>query len=201
MFKKSTLDFKSAGVLTSLVADYLNKDEKLKSFYGYFPDVDGFEQLLKSRPYEDFNRETLSTILTKQSLVVANTSEISQKNILKLKKQNVFTVTTGHQLCLFTGPLYFIYKIISTLNLAEDLKKKFPEKDFVPVYWMASEDHDFEEVNNFNSLGKTLVWKSPQAGAVGDFKTEELKKLFPLVQELFGRSENANYLIELFEQA
>ncbi|WP_317898617.1 bacillithiol biosynthesis cysteine-adding enzyme BshC [Aurantibacillus circumpalustris] len=201
MFKKTTLDFKSAGVLSSLVFDYLNKEEKLKSFYTAFPDINGFEKILKSNPYANFNREILFTALSKQSQVVANTSEISQSNISKLKNKNTFTVTTGHQLCLFTGPLYFIYKIISTLNIAESLKKKFPEQDFVPVYWMASEDHDFEEVNNFNALGKTIVWKSSQTGAVGDFKTEELKKLFPSIQELFGRSENANYLVDLFEKA
>jgi len=201
MFKKTNLNFKSAGVLSSLVLNYLNKDEKLKPFYGFFPDENGFSELLKSKPYKDFDRTLLSEILMEQSALVGNSSELSTANIQKLKNPNAFTVTTGHQLCLFTGPLYFIYKILSTINLAESLKKKFPSYEFIPVYWMASEDHDFEEINNFNALGKTITWKSSQGGAVGDFKTEELKKLFPEIQELFGRSENANDLISLFENA
>ena len=48
---------------------------------------------------------------------------------------------------LFTGPLYFLYKIISTINLCKELQKKYPENNFVPIYWMATEDHDFEEIN------------------------------------------------------
>jgi bacillithiol biosynthesis cysteine-adding enzyme BshC len=201
MFKKTTIGLKSSGVLSSLVLDYVNKHEKLKSFYNFSPDEQGFEQLLNSKPYEDFDREELSKILLLQSSSVSNNSEDSLANIRVLKNKNTFTVTTGHQLCLFTGPLYFIYKIFSTINLSENLKKKFPGFDFVPVYWMASEDHDFEEVNHFSAFGKTITWKSQQTGAVGDFKTGELRTIFPAVQELFGRSENADHLISLFENA
>ena len=67
-----------------------------------------------------------------------------------LANKNTFTVTTGHQLNLFTGPLYFLYKIVSAINLAARLKKEFPKDNFVPVYWMATEDHDFEEIQYFN---------------------------------------------------
>jgi len=201
MFKKTTVDFKEAGVLNTIVLDYLNKNDALRSFYDFFPDEKGFAQLLAKKPYQDFNRDILTTRLKEQSRLVANTSEASLANIARLSDKNVFTVTTGHQLCLFTGPLYFVYKIFSTINLAEGLKKKFPAYDFVPVYWMASEDHDFEEVNNFNVSGKTITWKSGQNGAVGDFKTEELKNIFPSIQDLFGRSENAEYLLSLFENA
>lgn len=84
-------------------------------------------------------------------------SKVSKKtaeNIALLKAKNTFTVTTGHQLNLFTGPLYFLYKIISTINLAEELSAKFADKNVVPVYWMATEDHDFEEINYFNFEGK-----------------------------------------------
>lgn len=201
MFKKNNIDYKHSGVLNTLVYDYLTKNQKLNSFYSYFPDKQGFEQLLKTDPYNTFDRHELSDILHQQSLLVTNGTEAATNNIVKLKQPNTYTVTTGHQLCLFTGPLYFIYKIFSTINLAEKLKEQFPSYDFVPVYWMASEDHDFEEVNNFNALGKTISWKSGQQGAVGDFNTTELRQLFPQVQELFGRSENADFLTSLFEKA
>lgn len=201
MFKKTTLDFKTSGALNKLVADYIHKKENLKPFYGFFPDEAGFAQLLKTPPYADFDRGPLSKILDEQARQVKNTSEASFINIQKLSQKNTFTVTTGHQLCLFTGPLYFIYKILSAINLAERLKTRFPDLDFVPVYWMASEDHDFEEINHFHSSGKTIRWKSSQTGGVGNFKTDELKKLLPQIQELFGRSENADYLSALFEDA
>lgn len=201
MFTAKTIPYKTSGVLNSLVRGYMNKNETLKSFYAFFPDKNGFNELLNSKPYANFNRQALSDILLKQSEAVKNTSENSLQNIELLKKENTFTVTTGHQLCLFTGPLYFIYKIISTINLAEALKKEFPAYDFVPVYWAASEDHDFEEINHFNVFGKKLEWKSEQGGAVGNFKTKELEVLLPALEKALGKSENSGYLISLFKTA
>ncbi|MES2680709.1 MAG: bacillithiol biosynthesis cysteine-adding enzyme BshC [Bacteroidota bacterium] len=201
MFKTTFLDFKNSGTLNPLVLDYLEKNDKVRPFYNFFPDLEGFSNLLKNKPYTNFDRLTLSDILLKQSAEVKNTSEPSLANIALIKNKNVFTITTGHQLCLFTGPLYFIYKIFSAINLAENLKKEFPDFDFVPVYWMASEDHDFEEISNFTSKGKTVIWESEQKGAVGDFKTAELKKILPQLREALGISENANYLFTLFENA
>lgn len=201
MLKKTTLGFKSTGVLNTLVLDYLSKHEALTPFYNFYPDEAGFKQLIQQDPYKDFNHSHLSVTLLQQSRLVENTSEHTLENIQRLAQKNTFTVTTGHQLCLFTGPLYFIYKIFSTINLAERLKRSFPAYDFVPVYWMASEDHDFEEVNHFHALGRTLRWNSGQGGAVGSFKTAELKSLYPALQELLGRSEHADYLLGLFERA
>jgi bacillithiol biosynthesis cysteine-adding enzyme BshC len=201
MFKTSQVDFKSAGTLNKLVSDYLKKNSDLRTFFGFFPDKQGFSELLKTKPYNDFDRSRLSEILLRQSDLVKNTTSQSRENILKFKNKNTYSVTTGHQLCLFTGPLYFIYKIFSAINLAESLKKEFPDYDFVPVYWMASEDHDFEEIRSFNSNGKKVQWESNQQGAVGDFKTEELKKNLPELREVFGISENANFLFKLFETA
>lgn len=201
MFKQHNIDFKSSGVLNTLVVEYLSKNPKLRPFYSYSPDKEGFSQLLKTDLFKQLDRKQLSDILHAQSLLVNNGSEASLFNIQKLNRPNTYTVTTGHQLCLFTGPLYFIYKIFSTINLAEKLKREFPDFDFVPVYWMASEDHDFEEVNHFNAFGKTITWKSEQSGAVGDFKTDELQNILPQIQALLGRSENSDFLITLFENA
>lgn len=201
MFKTERIDLKRSGAINSLVLDYLNKKETLRSFYANYPDKNGFADLLKTNLYPSLDRNLLSEIALKQSNLVANTSQATIKKIESLKQKNTYTVTTGHQLCLFTGPLYFIYKIISTINLSEELKKEFPEHDFVPAYWMATEDHDFEEVNHFNVFGKTFKWESKQTGAVGDFKTDELKDLFVLIKESLGTIENANRLSSLFEKA
>lgn len=201
MFKTETIDLKKSGAINALVLDYLDNKESLKSFYSHYPDKKGFSEILKTSLYPKLDRNLLSEIAFKQSKLVNNTSSISLQKIESIKQKNVFTVTTGHQLCLFTGPLYFIYKIFSTLNLAEELKKEFLDFDFVPVYWMASEDHDFEEVNHFNVFGKTFKWESQQAGAVGDFKTNELKELSSALKENYGATENADYLSSLFEKA
>lgn len=201
MFTLKGISFNEAGLLSPLVLKYLEKDESLTSFYQYFPDIKGFENFLSQKPYSHFNRKQLFEIVNKQSKCVANTSARSTENIHKLQESSSYTVTTGHQLCLFTGPLYFIYKIFSTINLAEQLKIKFPDSEFVPVYWMASEDHDFEEVSSFNVFGKTVKWQSSQTGAVGSFKTQELVQQLAELKEILGESGEAKKLSNLFEKA
>ena len=143
MLQASNISFAESKALNPLVFDYIERKNELKQFYSYFPDKNGFSEILKSNLYSDFKRDKLSEILINQSALVKNSNDSSKRNIELLKNKNTYTVTTGHQLCLFTGPLYFIYKLFSVINLAEDLKKDFPQFDFVPVYWMASEDHDF----------------------------------------------------------
>src|ERR1019366_3566764 len=96
----------------------------------------------------------------------------------------------------------FIYKIIPTFNLAQILKKKYPEYNFVPVYWMASEDHDFEEIKNINLYGKKIIWDNPEAkGAVGKLKVATLNLMLDELKQILGDSENAKELIQLFSDA
>jgi bacillithiol biosynthesis cysteine-adding enzyme BshC len=201
MFSKETIDLKRSGAINPLVLDYLEKKETLKQFYSHYPDKKGFSEILNTNLFSTLDRNLLSEIALKQSKLVNNTSAFTLNKIESLKQKNVFTVTTGHQLCLFTGPSYFIYKLFSTINLAEELKKEFPDFDFVPVYWMASEDHDLEEVNHFNVFSKTYKWESLATGAVGDIKTADLKELYTVINENFGATENATYLSSLFEKS
>ncbi|MDX2173577.1 MAG: bacillithiol biosynthesis cysteine-adding enzyme BshC [Bacteroidota bacterium] len=200
-FNTLPIDFKISKTLNQLVADYINQDSKLKPFYSNYPDSNGFKEIIKTVANQSIDRVILVEELDRQHKSVSNTSITTLNNIQLLKNKNCYTVTTGHQLCLFTGPLYFIYKIFSTINLAEELKNQFPENDFVPIYWMASEDHDFEEVNHFNVFGKTITWESKQTGAVGDFKTKELETLVTQLKEIFGETENGRYLFKLFSEA
>lgn len=188
-------------LLNSLVFDYLSGKKKLNDFYDFFPDKEGFGNALSAIQMEKYNRALLVEVLNEQSKRVKNASDPSNKNIQLLLKENTFTITTGHQLCLFTGPLYFIYKIISIINLCEKLKTEFPETNFVPVYWMASEDHDFEEVNHLNAYGKKIEWNSSEKGAVGSFKTEGLSEVKTKLQEVLGKGDNAGFLVNLFENA
>ncbi len=83
----------------------------------------------------------------------------------------------------FTGPLYFIYKIITVINACKQLKTAYPDHTFVPVYWMASEDHDFDEIKYFRLYGKKYTWETDQQGAVGRFSTRDLA---PLLKEVPG---------------
>jgi bacillithiol biosynthesis cysteine-adding enzyme BshC len=188
---------------SKLFLDYVNQDKNIVSFYKYEPIIDSFPQAIKDISSQKFNRKLLVEVIAEQDKAskVSQTFEASTANRQLLLEEKTFTVCTGHQLCLFTGPLYFIYKIISTINLAEALKKKYPANNFVPVYWMASEDHDFDEVNHVNIFGKKIEWKNKQGGALGKYRNTEIEKLIEELKPILGDSNNAKELIELFQNA
>jgi bacillithiol biosynthesis cysteine-adding enzyme BshC len=116
-------------------------------------------------------------VLQKQYKNVQTTDAV-KKNTAALSSARTFTVTTGHQLNIFTGPLYFIYKIITVINTCKQLQQAYPDDHFVPVYWMASEDHDFAEISYFHLYGKKYTWQTDEQGAVGRFNPKSLENLF-----------------------
>jgi len=199
---KHTLPYKETGYFSQLMCDYVSQKEALQSFSGFFPSLENFKQQIaaKEKSFPANQRK----ILTKQLMLQYQNLRISQatlSNIDLLKESSTFTITTGHQLNLFTGPLYFLYKIFSVINLSEELKEKYPKSNFVPVYWMATEDHDFEEINYFNLFGKKVAWNRSSNGAVGELSTEGLDLVLASLEKKFGTTENAKKLISLFSEA
>ncbi len=199
------IPFKETGYFSKLICDYLDQKQKIKGFYGNFSDLNSFKSqmdLKKSFPVE--NRRVLHSSLKKQYQKIHKPTTPDSKsleNIDLLLKENTFTITTGHQLCLFTGPLYFIYKIVSAVNLCEKLKSQYPDKNFVPVYWMASEDHDFAEINHINFRGGRISWNEDVEGPVGRQETASLKSIIEELKENLGLGKNALKISENLENA
>jgi bacillithiol synthase len=200
MFLKSSIELNRAGSAGQLVLDYLSGRKELSHFFSFPPTAKGFSSFLGQNPYGDLDRSLLANVLEQQASLVKNTSKESRANITLLRDKKTFSVTTGHQLCLFTGPLYFIYKIATTIALARELKKKHPAHHFVPVYWMATEDHDFEEVNHFYVNGRKLTWHTEERGAVGHFSTTGLNQVLTELDELIGKTEHGDELVRLFRE-
>ncbi len=201
LFTNQHFSIKNTKLFSKLFEDYLHQDEKVKPFYKYHIGKKDFESYLNEQDFSYVNRTILVESLLNQSKLVSNTNQKTISAINLLANENTLTITTGHQLCLFTGPLYFIYKIISTINLCKTLSKEFPSKNVVPVYWMASEDHDFEEINHVHVFGKKVVWNANEKGSVGNFKTESLKDVIIELKNILGENENTTNLIQLFEDA
>ena len=195
----TSIPFRETNYFSSMICDYLEEHIDLKPFYNRFPALDNFGAQIEEKKLSEADRAVLVNTLQKQYKAL-NTSEVTTNNIVLLRQQNTFTITTGHQLNLFTGPLYFLYKILSTINLCEELSAKHPEHNFVPIYWMATEDHDFEEINYFNFKGDKIKWDRTFGGAVGELSTEGLKDVFDEFSEKLGPGKNASYLRELFKQ-
>lgn len=206
MMDKKTIPYKNTGYFSKTMCDYLDQSQSLQPFYHRFPSIKNFKEQIqeKSAHFNAATRAVLSEQLQAQYKGIA-ASEATQKNIESLKNDTTYTVTTGHQLNLFTGPLYFLYKIISVINLSEMLEKAYPAYHFVPVYWMATEDHDFEEINYFNFQGKKITWDRDSGGAVGELTTEGLQQVFiefeKQLHQDFGFTTNAKHLLKLFKNA
>ena len=196
------ISYQNSGYFTPMMNDYLNQESGLQSFYNRFPTIENFENQIKEKQqnFNTNNREILVSVLNNQYDNIS-ISELTKNNIALLSKENTFTITTGHQLNLFTGPLYFLYKIISTIKLTQQLKKKYPTYNFVPIYWMATEDHDFEEINYFNFKGKKFKWNKESTGPVGRLTTEGLQELIAVFEKELGSGSNAIEIKKLFESA
>ncbi len=196
------ISYQDSGYFIPLMNDYLNQNPAISSLYHRFPTLENFEAQCKEKQahFTDTHREVLVSALKKQYASVETTSE-SAHNIDALLQPNTFTVTTGHQLNLFTGPLYFLYKIISTINLTKELKAKYQDRHFVPIYWMATEDHDFDEINYFNYKGKKLRWNVESSGPVGRHSTQGFEEILKVFEKEIGNSTNAKFIKNLFEDS
>jgi bacillithiol biosynthesis cysteine-adding enzyme BshC len=150
--------------------DYTQRKEKLNEFYHYFPTPENLFKIAqeKSAAYPQASRDRLQKVLLEQYSSIKLSPTIKH-SIELLGDKKTFTVTTGHQLNIFTGPLYFILKIVTVVNTCKQLKLRYPDHNFIPVYWMASEDHDYEEIKSFRLYEKTYTWETTQKGAVGRF--------------------------------
>lgn len=200
------IPYRETGFFSALIGDYLDQKSSLHSFYHRFPKLEEFAAQIKEKA-EHFSleqRSTLSKALREQYKDIQAEGELSTltaANLQALVQENTFTVTTGHQLNLFTGPLYFIYKIISTINLAEQLSAAYPDKHFVPIYWMASEDHDFEEINFINLYGGKLRWQSSTGGAVGRMPNYGMGKVIDELEEHLAGGSKAKEWVDLLRKA
>lgn len=195
--KITKIDYAATGAFSQTVTDYLSRSEKLQPFYNRFPDLNAFKAQLEEKDLSQEQRQVLHQALKEQYASIAEINSKVQQNLDLLLQPNTYTITTGHQLNIFTGPLYFVYKIITAINTCRQLQEKYPDYNFVPVYWMATEDHDFAEINHFNLFGKKYSWETDQKGAVGRFSTdglekvlEELPEQYPVFEAAYRNSKN-----------
>jgi bacillithiol biosynthesis cysteine-adding enzyme BshC len=207
-FKANSITYRSTGLFTALINDYIEAKGTAQSFVNYAANKEGYKKAIEQRASFPTNRKVLVEVLQNQytqlakDINVANVQNKNNNNALNnslntkeafalvnvnvnlLLKENTFTVTTAHQPNIFTGPLYFFYKILHTIQLAAELKKQFPQDNFVPVYYMGSEDADLQEVGSYNLAGEAYQWNTKQKGAIGRMKVDD--ELIKLLQNLEG---------------
>jgi bacillithiol synthase len=133
----------------NLFLDYVYEFENVTEFYSN--DFRNKENYLKIFKNVAENRSDLSPaiseILTKQYSQL-NPSNLTQQNIKKLSEKKTLTIVTGQQLGIVGGPLYTFYKIITAVKLSRFLSERYDDYNFVPVFWLEADDHDFNEVRS-----------------------------------------------------
>lgn len=197
-----TTDFKfeQTGFFSPLIKDYVASAESLKPFLSFEYSWKGIQNAIEQRNNFAINREGLPSIIAAQYDGI-NIPASVQTNIDKLLNQQTYCVVTAHQLSIFGGPLYYVIKIANAIRFCRELKIRYPEKDFVPVYWVGSEDHDFEEVNHIRLFGNKISWENQQGGAVGRYSTSQIQEALNAVKEILGSSVFADELMDLLSKA
>src|SRR6185503_13561112 len=175
------LSYRQTGYFSKTITDYLDSVRALVPFYEHPVTPDGIRASLEAREKAPVDRKTLVGTLKEQYQAVEAAPAVTA-NIDRLLDENTFTVCTAHQPAIFTGPLYFIYKIVHAIKLAERLNKDLPGHYFVPVFFMGSEDADLEELGNIHINGEKLGWTTKQTGAVGRMNTKGLEKIIDRVE-------------------
>jgi bacillithiol biosynthesis cysteine-adding enzyme BshC len=184
MFAAQHIPYRQTAAFSKIVLNYLDEAQALQPFYSFYPHLEGIKSAIEKKEKQRLDRPLLVKALQQQYAAI-KTTEAVQQNIQALSSANTFTICTAHQPNLFTGPLYFIYKILHVIKLAIYLKEQLPAYHFVPVYYMGSEDADFAELNHTYVNGKRIEWTKEQSGSVGRMMVD--KTLIQLIDELEGQ--------------
>jgi len=194
------LDAKQFGRFSQLIEDYLSQKKEAKDFYNLFPNEENLIAQTRRKLEQYTNRDKVSEII-KAQLSNLELQPKQTENLEKFALPNSVTVTTGHQLNLLTGPLYFFYKILQTIKCCEELNARRPEFNFIPVFWMATEDHDFAEINHFHYKNHKISWNQNAKGAVGRLNLNGIEPVFAEFEKILPPSTNTDALKNLIQNS
>jgi bacillithiol biosynthesis cysteine-adding enzyme BshC len=192
------LRYSDTGYFSKIVTDYLQKNTDIIPFYRHAADLQGIKDAIEERKKFPHHRAVLVTELEKQYADLQTSNAVMQ-NIRLLNDEHTFTITTAHQPVIFTGTLYFIYKILHVIKLAASLKDQLPQYNFVPVFYMGSEDADLDELGSIWLNNEKIVWDAQQTGAVGRMRTAGLEKIIARIEGELSVQPHGKELLQLLK--
>lgn len=192
----------------NLFLDYVYEFEKVKEFYKTdFRSREEYSSVFKKVSENHFEfRNELTNILTEQYNSFTPSAK-TLKNISSLKDLRTLAVVTGQQLGILGGPLYTFYKIITAIKLSNFLSERYEDYNFVPVFWLEGDDHDFNEVRFINILNDNNeivkieydneVVDDENKGSVGNLKfNESLNHFFSHLEKEIRNTEFTQMILE-----
>ncbi len=191
------------GMLSATTKAFVEEQAELTSILGENHGYYSFDVALKGKSnFPETSRSLLGDNLFNQYTSIATKEHVDDKvwdNIKKLRHNNTYTVTSGQQLHLFFGPAFVIYKILALVDFCDELAAKYPDKNFVPVYWPASEDHDFDEIKNTKLFNQTFTWNTSPGDACGRLKTDTVKQVIEQISASVNLNDEQVKLLSEFE--
>lgn len=139
-----------------LINDYRQQNDSIINYFDYRP-FDDFEKRVSDLKKRSIDRQALSTILYEMN-EDWDAPEQSLQQIERLTDENSVVVIGGQQAGLLTGPMYTVNKIISIIKLAKEQENKL-NIPVIPVFWIAGEDHDYDEINHMFSIKQNKLYK------------------------------------------
>lgn len=194
------IPFANTHKFSQIILDYLAGKDALKQFWQYNPNDIDWQQVISDKAAMPINRDALVQSLTQQYASLDISGKVGE-HIQSFASPDTYCIVTAHQLNIFTGPLYVIYKTLSAIRLCNVLQAQFPEKKFVPVFWLGSEDHDFEEIHHARIFNKLVQWDDKQGGACGRYHLHTFQPVLEQVVAALGEGEHADELRAIFTQA
>lgn len=187
------------------ISAYINRDDKLTPFFSAEPSPAGVLELTSRRKFSEQKRNLLVEVLLEQyrdSGIQLSEESPVYRNLLSLKNKDSFTVTAGQQIHIYLGPALVLNKILSVLSLAEACNQK-GDYHIIPVFWMATEDHDFQEINHIRLFGHSFEWNDPDGlhGPVGRKKNTGLKEIGEAIKALYKNDPDTSARIEIMMDA
>ncbi len=198
------ISFASIPHTTHIFRDFLSYSPAVRKFFPTQPDVNHIAAFAKSVPRIAERQANVAEVLERQN-TAWGASQATLRNIQRLR-DGAFAVVTGQQVGLFGGPLLSLFKAASVLALAKQVEALGVE--CVPVFWLASEDHDLAEVNQTLLLTSELQlapFSAPTSGVEGaPFSTirfaEGTNGIVAQAAELLGESLAADYLRQSYAE-
>jgi bacillithiol synthase len=184
--KSLNLSFNSSGVFSSWLVKLAENDASLKPFVSGFNNLECVKELISKKKYPAQFRKILTETLKNQYQEI-EINEAEKNSLHKIAQEETYTVTTGHQLSFSAGPLYFVLKAIHTISLAQEIENKLGIS-IVPIFWMADEDHDFNEINHLYFYNSKIGAQDLELNKIpaAYFNTEIFEEAIYLITEKWG---------------